>query len=267
VEVAFTGPRTGFDGLPLSRLPRNLPEGYGWQKVGSQWELVRDPSSPPRQVEISTFDDGTGRPNYVVQVDGVTVSSDTFTRPATNPYQGGQRLPTELSGVGENNPYRTADGVLYDRGHVTDFVDTPEGPGVRPQTLAPENYTPQAAWWNRWVRNNLVRRIRLDGNGYRELAIYDANPPRTVNGTPIPREYIFMETRPDGTPARAWRIPNDPAITARTQSVLPQYELAEVDFPQVMLRPDGTALPPGTRVGGTLIVGSLGPNDPQDKNR
>ncbi|MFT3971749.1 MAG: hypothetical protein QM695_16095 [Micropruina sp.] len=261
VDVGFNGPRSGFDGLPAARLPRNLPEGYAWRRVGAQWELVRDPATPARSVNISTFDDGTGRPNYVVVVNGRPVSSDTFTRPPNNTYQGPQRLPTDLEGTGANNPFRTGDGVLYDKGHIGDFADTPEGPGVRPQTLAPENYTPQASWWNRWVRNGLVRRIRAAGNGYRELPIYDANPPVTVNGTPIPREYVFMETRPDGTPLRAWRIPNDPTLTARTQAVLPQYEMAPADIPQVMLRPDGTAAPPGTRVGGTVIVGSVAPQE------
>lgn len=264
IEITFTGPRTGFDGLPTARLPRNLPEGYAWRRAGSQWELVRDPTAPAEPVEISTFDDGTGTPNYVVRVNGRAVSSDTVPRPPNDTFQGPQRLPEVLEGTGADNPFLTEDGVLMDKGHLGDFADTPEGPGVRSQTLAPENYTPQAAWWNRWVRNNLVRRIRLDGNGYRELPVYDASPPRTVNGTPIPREYVFMETRPDGTPVRAWRIPNDPTITTRSQSVLPQYEMAPGDIPQVMLRPDGTAVPPGTRINGTLVVGSLGPGQPDE---
>lgn len=122
VEITLTGPRAGFDGLPAARLPRNLPEGYAWRRLGSQWELVRDPSAPVRPVEISTFDNGSGRPNYVVQVDGRPVSSETFTRPAGDTYQGAERLPPELSGTGPDNPFLTEDGVLLDKGHLGDFA-------------------------------------------------------------------------------------------------------------------------------------------------
>jgi hypothetical protein len=263
VEVTFTGPRTGFDALPVERLPRNLPEGYAWRRPGTQWELVRDPEAPVQRVEISTFDDGTGRPNYVVQVEGRPVHGETVPRAPDDLFRTSQRLPAELEGTGVDNPMLTEEGVLFDKGHLGDVADTPSGPGVRPSTQAPENITPQAAWWNRWVRNNLVRRIRVDGHSYRELPVYDAQPPTTVGGQPIPREYVFMEVWPDGTPIQAWRIPNDPTLTNRSQSVLAQYVMEAADIPRVMLQADGTAAPPGTRVGPTVIVGTLGPHSPE----
>ena len=58
------------------------------------------------------------------------------------------------------------------------------------------------------------------GGGYLQLPIFDANPLRTVNGSPIPREFVFVETNSAGGPQQAWRVPNDPALTDRTLGAL-----------------------------------------------
>jgi hypothetical protein len=170
------------------------------------------------------------------------------------------RLPVELRGTGENNPYiEEGSGVLFEKGHGNDYVDRIEGPGVRSSNADIANFTPQARYWNSFLRNHLVRGIRSRGGGYREMPIYGSNPSVTVNQTPIPSEFIFVETSPTGQARAAWRIPNDPVITTQQMSQLPQYSISLSEVPNVMFSESGQMRSPGAIAGPFgLISGERG---------
>jgi hypothetical protein len=246
-----------FHALPVERLPV-LPEGHYWVRQGAEWTVFREPTAPEVPLEISIYSDGQGNINFNVRTGPRVLQSDAMTRDPT--YQGGEnRLPPELRGTGPDNPYlEQGTGTRYDKGHGVDYADRLEGPGARSSNADPANFTPQARYWNSFLRNHLVGAIRSRGGGYRELPIYDSNPPQTVNGIPIPREFVFVETSPTGEPVAAWRIPNDPNIATYQQAQLPQYRIPLTDIPRAMLRPNGTVQRPGTMVGPQVIWGQAG---------
>jgi hypothetical protein len=207
------------------------------------------------------YSDGTNT-NYVIRANSRMIASDTLTNP--NPTYSGRRLPEELSGTGADNPYRDpATGRLYDKSHGTDYADTLEGPNVRNSSTDPSNFTPGASWWNRGPRNALVQRIRTIGGGYREMPLYDANPPLTANGTPIPREFVFVETNRMGQPQNAWRIPNDPTLTDRSLGALNGRDIPISQVPAAMLQPNVPVVPdgPGVTYLPGLIVGHRGDDE------
>jgi hypothetical protein len=258
-EVFFKGPRTptatdvpaqvaiadnfnAFASLPQSRLPANLPPGHFWApRDGGGWRMMRTADAPGTPLELVVYSDGVNV-NYALRNNGRTIASDTITRQGTT--YSGDRLPESLTDTGANNPFRDQSGGRpWDKGHGTDYADTLEGPGVRNSSLDPVNYTPQASWWNQGPRNSLVQRIRGSGGGYRELPLYDATPALTANGTPIPREFVFVETNPAGVPQRAWRIPNDRSLTNRTVANVAQYEIPLGQVPQAVLRPAASVAP------------------------
>jgi hypothetical protein len=109
-----------------------------------------------------------------------------------------------------------------------------------------------------------VRQISARGGGYRELPIYESTPARTVNNTPIPSEFIFVETTSTGQPVAAWRVPNDPAVNTTRMAELPQYRIDPSQIPEVMLDASGNVRQPGSVAGpaGT-ISGFLGSDEEQ----
>lgn len=246
-----------FHALPAERLPR-LPEGHFWQRTGGEWTIFRDPATPEVPIEISIFSDGQGRINYVVRSGDMVLQSDAMTRSPT--YRGGEnRLPPELRGTGEANPYlQEGTLVLREKGHLIDYADRLEGPGVRSSNADPANFVPQARFWNSFLRNHLVRAIRGRGGNYREMPIYDSVPPRTVDGTPIPREFIFVETTATGEPVAAWRIPNDPAITTRRMADLPDYSIPLSDVPSAVFGSGAGTGSPGGTFGPIILEGGEG---------
>lgn len=268
-EVQTRGSMADFHALPAERLPTNLPEGYYWQRrAGTTWELMREPGAPPVEVQISVYADGNGRVNYNTAVEGLPVHSDAMVRPAGEASPGGHRLPPNLRESGAANPMRDpVTGRVYDKGHGVDYVDRTAGPFN--SNLDPINFTPQVGWWNSGTRNPLVAAIRTRGGGYREMPVFDAMPPRTVptpqhpNGIAIPREFVFVETNSSGVPVRAWRIPNDFAITknAHYEAFLPQFAIPLRQIPQIMRGPTGAMTPPGTRFGRVVITGEHGAFD------
>lgn len=250
VTPEVRGPMSDFHALPLERLPR-LPEGHYWARQGPEWVLFREPNAPEVPIEISIFSDGQGNINYNIRTGSRVLQSEAMTRPSGDTYQGSEnRLPSGLRETGENNPFlEEGTGRLFEKGHGIDYVDRIEGPGVRSSNADPANFTPQARFWNSFLRNHLVRAIRGRGGGYREMPIYESNPSMTANETPIPSEFIFVETTPTGEPAAAWRIPNDPAITTRTQAELPQYSIDISEIPSAMIESSGRMRPPGAIAG------------------
>ncbi|GAB3416716.1 SH3 domain-containing protein [Flindersiella endophytica] len=237
-NVNRVGNTNAFHQLPADRLPANLPEGHFWSRSSAgEWVILREPNAPAAALELAVYSDGT-TVNYVIRNNGRTIAADALTRQGGT-HQGGTRLPEDLEGVGANNPYREpGTNTTWDKSHGVDFADTLEGPGVRNSTTDPMNFTPGAAWWNRGPRNILVQQIRAVGGGYREMPIYDATPRVTANGTPIPREYIFVETNRAGVPQRAWRIPNDASMTNRSLNALNGLDIPLNQVPQAMLRAD-----------------------------
>ena len=276
-NVTARGNAAAFHQLPPSRLPANLPEGHFWMRSadGTQWVLMREAGTPPTAFELSVYADAANV-NYNLRAGGRLIQTDTITRTDAG-YSGNQRLPEGLRDTGANNPYNDpVTGQPWDKGHGTDFVDTREGPGTTNSTLDPANFTPQASWWNQGPRNALVGRIRnghapsgrLGGGGYREMGIYDPNPPMTANGTPIPREFIFVETDAAGVPQRAWRIANQQGAAGRTIDVIDSMTIPLSDVPPVMRGP-GSALA-GTGGGSTtyapgMIFGMRGDREEQNK--
>lgn len=249
VTAEVRGPLQDFHALPTERLPV-LPEGHYWVRQGPEWVLFREPMAPEVPIEISIYSDGQGNINYNIRSGGRVLQGESMTRPSGNNYQGGEnRLPPELRGTGENNPFiEEGTNIRYEKGHLTDYVDRIEGPNVRSSNADVSNFTPQARNWNSFLRNHIVSTIRGRSGGYREMPIYESNPSLTVNETPIPSEFIFVETSPTGQARAAWRIPNNNAIP-RQMSQLPQYGIQLSEVPSVMFEPSGTMRPPGTFVG------------------
>jgi len=261
-DVTYVENPAPFHAMPAARLPGNLPPGHTWARSSAnEWVILRDPSYPPASIEITVFSDGTTT-NYVIRSNSRIIASDALTNP--NATYSGPRLPQDLAGTGANNPYRDpATGQLYDKSHGIDYADTLEGPNVRNSSTDPNNFTPGASWWNRGPRNTLVQRIRAAGGGYRELPVFDANPPLTANGTPIPREFIFVETNRMGQPQNAWRIPNDPALTDRSMGALNGRDIQLTQVPQAMLRTNAPVVPdgPGVTYLPGLVIGQRGDDE------
>lgn len=245
-NVAGRGQTARFNELPPDRLPGNLPEGHFWMRnAEGEWVLMREAGAPEAAFELSVYSDGAGNTNYVLRSGDRMIQSDAITRSNGTYARGQQRLPEEISEVGANNPYRDpVTGEVWDKGHGVDYADTLEGPGVLSSTTDVANFSPQASWWNRGPRNTLVGRIRNGhaasnrpgGGGYREMAIYAENPPVTANGTPIPREFIFVETNSAGVAQRAWRIPNQHGAGSRSMSAINGMGIGLNQVPPVMLR-------------------------------
>jgi hypothetical protein len=258
-EVTWRGNAGEFRTLPRERLGR-LPEGHAWRRTGSgEWVIERAPDAPAVPLEVTVSADAQGRVTHVVRSGDTVLHSDTMPRAVGDTRTSGPRLPPELEGVGAENPYRVpGEPSPMDKGHLGDFADVYEGPTAHNLNTDPANFTPQARWWNRWVRNHLVQAIRLRGGGYREIPIYDAVPRVTADGTPIPAEYVFVETNSAGAAVRAWRVPNNNALTARTQAVLPQYAIPLDAVPQGLIAPDGAVARPGAWVAGVQVIGQLG---------
>lgn len=228
-----------FHQMAQNRLPRNLPEGHYWERSPdhTRWMLMREPGAPQAPFDLTVFSDAAGNMNYTLKTGDRMIQTDAITRSGTT-YQGADRLPPDLTDTGLQNPYRDpVTGQPWDKGHGIDHADTIEGPGVTLSTTDPANFTPQASWWNRGPRNFLVGRIRALGGGYREMAIYDANPPVTANGTPVPREFIFVETDAAGTVRNAWRIPNQQGAAGRALASINPMQIPNTSVPPVMLRP------------------------------
>jgi hypothetical protein len=253
--VTTHGQAEAFHQLVPNRLPANLPEGHFWMRSadGSHWVIMREAGAPPAPFELTVFSDAAGRTNYVLRTGDRLIQSDAITRTGST-HQGADRLPEDLTGTGGNNPYRDpVTGRAWDKGHGIDHADTLEGPGVRSSTVDPANFTPQASWWNQGPRNSLVGRIRNGhapsgrpgGGGYREMAIYGENPPVTANGTPIPQEFVFVETNATGAPVRAWRIPNQQGAGSRAITSIDPMAIPLSEVPPVMLRSGPPAGGPG----------------------
>lgn len=257
VSPTVRGNMADFHALPEERLPV-LPEGHAWVRRGGEWTLLRDPTAPSVPLEISIYSDGAGRINYNVRSGDLVLQSDAMTRPTNDTFPSGaeNRLPPQLRGTGDQNPYRDPNsGLLFDKGHGVDYADRLEGGGARSSNADPANFTPQARYWNQFLRNQLVAAIRARGGGYREMPVYDAVPARTVDGTPIPSAFVFVETSPTGEPLGVWRVPNDPTINTRQMSQLPQYSRNLSDVPTPVIAADGTAQPPGTIIAPGVILG------------
>lgn len=260
------GPMQDFHALPAERLPV-LPEGHYWVRQGPEWILYREPGAPEVPIEISIYSDGQGSINYNVRSGSRVLQSEAMTRPQGDTYSGGEnRLPPELRGTGPDNPYieDVPGGRTFEKGHGIDYVDRIEGPGVRSSNADVANFTPQARYWNSFLRNHLVRQIRSRGGGYREMPVYEQTPNLTVNETPIPAEFVFVETSPTGQAIAAWRIPNDPAINTRQMSQLPQYSIPLSQIPRVMIETGTQMRPPGA-IGGpfAFISGQRGEEEEQ----
>ena len=81
-------------------------------------------------------------------------------------------------------------GIIgFDRGHGIDHAD-----GDAMSSSDKRNYTPQNSYYNRYVRNHLVKNIRKKGGAYREISIYDPNNTIIIDGgTRLPVGFVFLE--------------------------------------------------------------------------
>ncbi|MBY0501630.1 MAG: hypothetical protein K2P93_06480 [Alphaproteobacteria bacterium] len=98
--------------------------------------------------------------------------------------------------------------LVFDWGHGCDHADTIEQHGGILSTNDPDNLVPQNRFYNRYIRNPLVQRIRSAGIGgeYREISFY-YHTPHVTNKTKIPEAFIFIELY-NGTPEAAYFFPN-----------------------------------------------------------
>lgn len=225
-------PPAEFNRLPVAELPP-LPEGYGWARINDVWEPINLTGPNRNPLTLSDYGlDANGRSNYnIVNVDRL-VQSSAVTRPQGGTYPPGSR---------GNMPFDTADftdpatGRRYTPGHNVDYADTNAQPGVRDSNADPLNFTPEPGWWGRWLRNNLVQRIRAGGGGYRQMNYYSATPTRTVSQNPIPDGVYFVETDPAGNAVQAWRIPFASPTGPTQQSALAQFSVPLNQVPAGLL--------------------------------
>jgi hypothetical protein len=234
---AMTDP--GFHALSPQKLPP-LPDGYAWIRLNSRWEPMsmtgRFTGSP---FEATWYGQFANRPgNFVLNRAGGRIFVQAGTRPAGVPSPGGARDPGFQQG-----DFNEPGGQSYDAGHGADYADRPTGPGTRNSNLDPNNFAPEPAWWNRWLRNNLAARIRRTGGGYQQVNYWDTpsgaslSPPTTPrltnNGTPIPDGCFFIETDAGGNVVAAWRIPFTPTGPT-TQASLGPFAIPSAQLPGVV---------------------------------
>lgn len=276
--ITRTGQHQHFHELPQQRLPQNLPDGYYWTRntQQNQWVLMRDAGTPEIPLELTVFADGAGNINYTLRTGNQTIQTNAVTREGGVYARGQQRLPRAIDETGVDNPYLDpVTGRPWDKGHGIDYADTMEGPGVRSSTTDISNFVPQATWWNQGARRILVDRIRnghvatgrTGGGGYREMAIYPDSAPATINGTPIPSEFIFVETTRAGVPIRAWRIPNQMGATGRSYNAIQPYEVNLNAVPEIMVRPNAPVQPPPVNDAGFIpfvVYGARGSDESTD---
>jgi hypothetical protein len=267
-EVNWIGNAGEFRTLPEQRLGP-LPEGHSWRRAGNgDWIVERAQGAPEAPVEVIVSRDGNGRVSHIVRSGERTLHHDTMPRAAGDLYDGKGRYPAELRKAGPENPYReTGKTEPWGKGHTHDYADTYDTPDAYDLNKDPRNYQPQAEWWNEGVRNKLVQQIRKGGGGYREVGEFDpARPARaTVTGKPIPDGFLFIETDAAGHPVRAWRVPNNDALTTRTLDVLPSYAVDLSTVPRGIIAADGTVAAPGSLVVGVPILGERGDDEKDDR--
>lgn len=263
-EVTWRGNVGDLRTVPRERLGP-LPEGHSWARTPEgDWGVVRAPDAAAAPIEITVSGDGQGRVTHIVRSGDRVLQADVMPRAVGDTRTSGPRLPTEISDTGTRNPYRVqGEQGAMGKGHLADYADVYEGPRAHNLNRDPANFTPQARWWNEHVRNQLVQAIRQRGGGYREIPLYEGTPRYTVGNassppTRIPSHYIFVETTPNGAAVRAFRVPNNNALTTRTQAALPPYRIQLSEVPTGVVAADGTVARPGTWVAGVEVIGRLG---------
>lgn len=263
-EVTWRGNAGDLRTVPRERLGP-LPEGHSWVRTPEgDWGVVRAPDAAAAPIEITVSGDGQGRVTHIVRSGDRVLQADVMPRAVGDTRTSGPRLPTEISDTGTRNPYRVqGEQGAMGKGHLADYADVYEGPRAHNLNRDPANFTPQARWWNEHVRNQLVQAIRQRGGGYREIPLYEGTPRYTVGNassppTRIPSHYVFVETTSTGVAVRAWRVPNNNALTTRTQAALPPYRLQLSEVPTGVVAADGTVARPGTWVAGVEVIGRLG---------
>jgi hypothetical protein len=228
-----------FHALNAQQLPP-LPDGFAWVRLNARWEpMSMTGRFSGASFESSYYGQFANRPgNFVLNRGGARIFSQAGTRPAGVPSPGGARDPGFQPG-----DFNEPNGQAYDAGHGADYADRVTGQGTRNSNLDPNNFAPEPAWWNRWLRNNLAARIRRAGGGYQQVNYWDtpsgpslsppAAPRLTNNGTPIPDGCYFMETDAGGSVVAAWRIPFT-ASGPTTQAALAQFAIPASQLPAVV---------------------------------
>lgn len=105
--------------------------------------------------------------------------------------------------------------IVFDPGHGIDHAITVTHNGSN-STADVRNYTPQDAYYNRFIRNPLVQDVEAKGDSYKEIAIYAENPLRITRqkgkkqeSQPIPEGFIFFTLdRGTGNIKESYYFPN-----------------------------------------------------------
>lgn len=105
--------------------------------------------------------------------------------------------------------------IVFDPGHGIDHAITITHNNSN-STADVRNYTPQNAYYNRFIRNPLVQDVEARGNSYKELAIYAEHPllitrkkGKKEEKKPIPEGFIFFTLdRGTGNIKEAYYFPN-----------------------------------------------------------
>jgi len=115
--------------------------------------------------------------------------------------------------------------IIFDPGHGIDHAITITHNGSN-STADVRNYTPQNAYYNRFIRNELVPYAKEKGYSYKEIAIYAEKPlliTREKSGKrlsqPIPEGFIFLLLSHDNTGdiEEAFYFPNFYSYTDDTE--------------------------------------------------
>lgn len=105
--------------------------------------------------------------------------------------------------------------IVFDPGHGIDHAITVTHNGSS-STADIRNYTPQNAYYNRFIRNPLVQEVQTKGDSYKELAIYAEHPlfitrkkGKKEEKLPIPEGFIFFTLdRRTGNIKETYYFPN-----------------------------------------------------------
>jgi len=104
--------------------------------------------------------------------------------------------------------------LFFDAGHGIDHAKTITHRGSN-SSWDHRNYTPQNAYYNRYIRKDLVGHATKNGFTYKELAIYGEKPLAikvTINGTevrqPVPQGFVFFLIDPEGQLSSAYYFSN-----------------------------------------------------------
>lgn len=142
-----------------------------------------------QEIDRRFFTEGTTSPNYLSKTGADITETFAHCRPTTSTFDGKRQYP--MASYRYQHKLSTGHILRFDRGHGCDHADTLEHGGTL-STYDPDNYVPQNRYYNEYIRNPLVARIRNAGGEYKEISLYHHTPYK-IDHQRIPEAFIFIE--------------------------------------------------------------------------